>query len=326
MFVRHLRTLARYRYTFLLVGLVTLVLPLAPGIGRQVNGSRLWVRVGPVNFQPGEVAKLLLVVFFAAYLIDKRELLATGTRRIGPLRFPEPKYLGPLVVPWVASILVMVQEKDLGSSLLFFAVFVAMLYIATNRASYLLIGALLFLGGAAAGYEFFTHVHTRVTSWIDPWAHAHSSGYQLIQSLYSFGTGGFAGRGLGLGHPQLIPAASTDFIFAVIGEELGLLGTVAVIAAFLLIVGSAYRIAQHTRRPFDQLLAAGFATIIGLQTFVIIGGVTRLIPLTGITLPFVSYGGSSLVTSYILIALLLRISHETATAPLPSARRMTATV
>jgi cell division protein FtsW (lipid II flippase) len=206
----------------------------------------------------------------------------------------------------------MVQEKDLGSSLLFFAVFVAMLYIATNRALYLLIGGLLFLGGAAAGYELFGHVHTRVTSWIDPWAHAQSSGYQIIQSLYAFGSGGIAGAGLGLGNPKLIPAASTDFIFAVIGEELGLIGTVAVITAFLLIVGSAYRIALHTRRPFDQLLAAGFATTIGLQTFVIAGGVTRLIPLTGITMPFVSYGGSSLVANYILIALLLRTSHESA--------------
>jgi peptidoglycan glycosyltransferase len=309
--VRHVRSLERYRYTFLLVGLVTLVLPLAPGVGRQVNGSLLWIRIGPINFQPGEAAKIFLVVFFAAYLIDKRELLATGTRRIGAFRFPEPKHLGPLVVPWVASILVMVQEKDLGSSLLFFAVFVAMLYIATDRGSYLLAGAFLFLGGAIAGYELFTHVHTRVAAWIDPWSSAQGSGYQIIQSLYSFGAGGLAGTGLGLGTPKLIPAASTDFIFAVIGEELGLLGTVAVITTFLLIVGSAYRIALHASRPFEQLLAAGFATIIGLQTFVIVGGVTRLIPLTGITLPFVSYGGSSLVANYILVAVLLRTSHET---------------
>jgi peptidoglycan glycosyltransferase len=310
--VRRVRRLERYRYTFLLVGLVSLVLPLVPGLGREVNGSRLWVQVAAINFQPGEAAKVLLVVFFAAYLIDKRELLTAGTRRLGRLRCPEPKHLGPLVVPWVASILVMVQEKDLGSSLLFFAVFVAMLYIATNRTAYLLAGTALFVGGATAGYALFAHVHTRVGAWIDPWAHAQSSGYQLIQSLYSFGTGGFAGTGLGLGHPKLIPAASTDFIFAVIGEELGLLGTVAVLTAFLLMIGSAYRIAVGARGPFDQLLAAGFATIIGLQTFVITGGVTRLIPLTGITMPFVSYGGSSLITNYLLLALLLRTSHESA--------------
>jgi peptidoglycan glycosyltransferase len=324
--VRRVRSLERYRYTFLLVGLVTLVLPLAPGIGRQVNGSRLWVRIGPVNFQPGEAAKVVLVVFFAAYLIDKRELLASGTRRLGRLRLPEPKHLGPLVVPWLASILVMVQEKDLGSSLLFFAVFIAMLYIATSRGFYLLAGGVLFLGGAIAGYELFTHVHTRVAVWIDPWSSAQGSGYQLVQSLYSFGAGGFAGTGLGLGHPTLIPAASTDFIFAVVGEELGLLGTVAILIAFLLIVGSAYRIALHARGPFDQLLAAGFATILGLQTFVIIGGVTRVIPLTGVTLPFVSYGGSSLVTNYILIALLLRTSHESATTHHEATRHATTSV
>jgi len=311
--VRPVRVLQRYRYTFLLVGLVALVLPLAPGIGRQVNGSRLWVRLGPINFQPGEAAKVLLIVFFAAYLIEKRELLASGARRFGPLRVPDPKHLGPLVLPWVASILVMVQEKDLGSSLLFFAVFVAMLYMATNRSSYLVAGAVLFIAGAFAGYTYFSHVHTRVSAWINPWAHAKTSGYQLIQSLFSFGTGGFAGTGLGLGRPKLIPAASTDFIFAVIGEELGLLGTIAIVIAFLLLVGSAFRIALHTQRPFEQLLSAGFATVLGLQTFVIVGGVTRLIPLTGITLPFVSYGGSSLVTNYILIALLLRVSHESAT-------------
>jgi cell division protein FtsW (lipid II flippase) len=309
--VRRIRTLERYRYTFLLIGVGALLLPLLPGVGREINGARLWVRVGPVNFQPGEAAKVLLVIFFAAYLVDKRELLAAGSRRIGRLMVPDPKHLGPLLLAWGVSILVMVRQKDLGSSLLFFAVFAAMLYIATERSAYLVAAFGMFVIGATIAYQLFSHVSERVQSWADPWSVAQTTGYQLVQSLFAFGTGGFAGTGLGLGSPQKIPNASTDFVFAAIGEELGLIGTVAICLLFLLFVGSGFRIAIQAERPFSKLFAAGLTTIVGFQTFVIIGGVIRVIPLTGVTLPFVSYGGSSLVANFVLVALLLRISDET---------------
>ena len=311
MVVRNVRVLERYRYTFLLLGVGALLIPLAPGIGAEINGARLWVHLGPVNFQPGEAAKVLLVIFFAAYLVDKRELLSQGTRRVLGMTLPDPKHLGPLLLAWGASILIMVSQKDLGSSLLFFAVFAAMLYIATERSSYLLVALVLFIGGATIAYQIFAHVQERVTGWVDPWAHAQTSGFQLVQSLFALGSGGFAGTGLGLGSPQKIPNASTDFVLSAIGEELGLLGTIAVIMLFLLFVGSGYRIAMQSERPFSKLFAAGLTTIIGVQTFVIVGGVIRVIPLTGVTLPFISYGGSSLVANFVIVALLLRISDET---------------
>jgi peptidoglycan glycosyltransferase len=310
--VRHVRSLARYRYTFLLLGVGALLLPLVPGLGAEINGARLWVRLGGLTFQPGEIAKVLLVIFFAAYLVEKRELLSSGSRRLGRLYLPDPKHLGPLLVPWGVAILIMVQQKDLGSSLLFFAVFVAMLYIATLRSAYLLAGVALFGGAVAIAYQAFAHVQERVSVWINPWTDAQGHGYQLTQSLFAFGSGGFAGKGIGLGTPEIIPVGKSDFILAAIGEELGLIGTIAVIGAFLLLVGSGYRIALQARRPFSQLFAAGLATILGVQTFVIVGGVIRVIPLTGVTLPFVSYGGSSLVANFIILALLLRISDESA--------------
>jgi cell division protein FtsW (lipid II flippase) len=310
--VRRVRTLERYRYTFLFLGIVAVILPLLPGIGKTINGARLWVGFGPINFQPGEAAKVLLVIFFAAYLVDKRELLASGSRRIGRMLIPDPKHLGPLLLAWAVSILIMVQQKDLGSALLFFAVFASMLYVATERAAYLIIGLFLFLGGAGIAYQLFGHVQDRVSTWIDPWSVSQGKGFQIVQSMFAFGTGGFAGTGLGLGNPQQIPNAATDFVFSAIGEELGLLGTVAVLVTILLFVGSGFRIAVQSERPFSKLFAAGLTTIIGVQSFVIIGGVTRVIPLTGITLPFISYGGSSLVANFVILALLLRISDDNA--------------
>ena len=313
-FVRRVRTLERFRYTFLFLGVVALLLPLLPGLGKTINGARLWVGIGPLNFQPGEAAKVLLVIFFAAYLVDKRELLASGTRRIGRMMLPAVKHLGPLLLAWGFSILIMVQQKDLGSSLLFFAVFAAMLYIATERAAYLLLGLSLFLGGAFIAYQLFDHVQDRVSIWLNPWPEAEDKGFQIVQSMFAFGTGGFEGTGLGLGNPQQIPNAATDFVFSAIGEELGLLGTIAVLAAILLFVGSGFRIAVQADRPFPKLFAAGLVTIIGVQTFVIIGGVTRVIPLTGVTLPLVSYGGSSLIANFVIVGLLLRISDDNARA------------
>jgi cell division protein FtsW (lipid II flippase) len=310
--VRRVRDLERYRYTFALVGIVALLLPVLPGVGREINGARLWVSLGPLNFQPGEAAKVLLVVFLAAYLVEKRELLAVGTWRLGPLSLPDPRHLGPLLLAWGFSILVMVQEKDLGSSLLFFAVFLAMVYMATGRATYLGVGAVMFAAGAAFAYGAFAHVQDRVTTWLDPWPTSEGRGFQLVQALFAFGSGGFAGAGLGLGSPGKIPNAPTDFVFAAIGEELGLLGTTAVLTLYVLLVGVGFRIALAAGQPFLKLLAAGLTTILGVQTFIILGGVTRLIPLTGITLPFVSYGGSSLLANFVILALLLRVSDEVA--------------
>jgi len=308
--VREVRSLERYRYSFALLGIATLLLPVLPGLGREVNGARLWVRVGALNFQPAEIAKVVLVIFFAAYLVEKRELLAVATRRVGRIMLPDPRHLGPLLLAWGVSLVIMVQEKDLGSSLLFFAVFAVMLYMATGRGAYVGIASLMFATGAAIAYRIFDHVAVRVSTWLDPWPDAQGQGFQLVQSLYAFGSGGFAGTGFGLGYPDKIPNAATDFVFAAVGEELGLLGAVAVLVAYLLFVGSGFRIAVRADRPFLKLLAAGLTAIIGIQTFIILGGVTRVIPLTGITLPFISYGGSSLVANFAILALLLRISDE----------------
>lgn len=313
--VRRTRTLERYRYTLMVGGVGFLLLPLLPGVGRTINGARLWASLGPLNFQPGEAAKVLLVVFFAAYLVDKRELLTAGTVRIGRLHLPALRHLGPLTLAWGASVVVMVMEKDLGSSLLFFGVFASMLYMATGRSAYLLGALVLFAIGATFAAHAFTHVQVRVDTWINPWSDAKGTGYQVIQSWFAFGTGGLAGTGLGLGNPDKIPAAATDFVFSAIGEELGLIGTVGVLLCFLLLVGTGYRIAVQSQRPFPKLFSAGLTTILGFQTFLIVGGVTRLIPLTGITLPWVSYGGSSLVANFVILALLLRVSDETVSEP-----------
>ncbi|HUR48840.1 MAG TPA: FtsW/RodA/SpoVE family cell cycle protein [Acidimicrobiales bacterium] len=308
--VREARLLDRYRWTLALLGLGLLLLPLVPGIGYTVNGARLWVGLGPLSFQPGELAKIALAAFFASYLVEKRDLLARSTWRLGPISLPDPRSAAPILLAWGVSILVMTSQKDLGSSLLFFALFVVMLWIATERAGWLALGAGLFSIGAFSAWSVFEHVQTRVRIWINPWPAAAGEGYQIVQSSYALGTGGLSGTGLSLGSPQQIPAAETDFIFSAIGEELGLLGTTAILVAFLVMIGAGLGIARRAQHPLDKLLAAGLTTIVGVQTFIILGGVTRLVPLTGITLPFVSYGGSSLVANYILLALLIRISND----------------
>jgi cell division protein FtsW (lipid II flippase) len=312
--VRDVRIFERYRYTALLLGLGFLLLPLAPVVGRTVNGGRLWVALGPISFEPSEVAKVLLVAFFAAYLVEKRELLAIGRLRIGRWFLPSPRDLGPLLLAWGVALLVLAYEQDIGTALLFFGVFAAMLYMTTRRVAYV-VGSLLLLAiGAYVAYKAFGHVRVRVTNWSDPWKDPLGKGMQPIQGWFALGSGGIGGTGLGLGHPGIVPDAATDFIFAAIGEELGLVGTIGVVAAFMLLIGSAYRIAIDAARPFAKLFAAGIATIIALQTFLILGGVLRVIPLTGITLPFVSYGGSSLVANFALLAILLRISDDNARA------------
>jgi cell division protein FtsW (lipid II flippase) len=310
-FVRRPRELVRYRYTFGFIGISLLLLPLVPGLGTdRGSGSQIWVSFGPVNFQPGEVAKVFLAIFFAAYLAEQRELIATSVWKVGPLRLPDPKYLGPVVIAWAVTLVVMVYQKDLGSSLLFFALFVVMVWVATGRTSFLVIGGGLFAAGAWFAWRSFGHVQDRVSIWLDPWKDPSGTGYQLLQSLFAMAFGGITGTGLGLGSGARIPASESDFIFAVISEQLGLLGGALVIMAFLLMVGSGLRIASRADHAFDKLLATGLTLLLGVQAFIIIAGVTRLLPLTGVTLPFVSYGGSSLVVNYVLLALLLRVSDQ----------------
>lgn len=306
--VRRTRVLEGYRYTLMFIGIGLLLLPLVPGVGRTINGARIWVSLGPVSFQPGEFAKIVLAVFFASYLVEKREVLAMASVRLGPVMLPDLRHFGPVLLAWGASLIVMFYERDLGSSLLFFAVFVVMLWVATERVSYLAVSMLLFAGGALLAWRVFSHVQVRVNNWLDPWQDVAGDGFQTVQGTFALAFGGVTGTGLGLGSPGRIPAAETDFIFAAIGEELGLAGTTAVLVAFLLMVGTGLRIALQADNPFEKLLAAGLTTILGLQSFIIMGGVIRLVPLTGITLPFVSYGGSSLVANYVLLALLMRIS------------------
>jgi cell division protein FtsW (lipid II flippase) len=288
------------------------MLPLVPGVGKTVGGATIWVHLGPINFQPGEFAKILLALFFAGYLAERRELISASTWHIGRLRLPEPRYLLPIVLAWAVTIVVMVAQQDLGSSLMFFTLFVVMMWVATERAAYLAIGLVLFASASYLAWRLFEHVQTRVLVWRDPWPLYQGKGYQIVQAMFALANGGTAGTGLGLGSPTKIPAVKTDFIFAAIGEEMGLLGATAVLVAFLLIIGAGLRIAIRAERPFEKLLATGLTTIVGVQAFIIIGGVVRVVPLTGVTLPFVSYGGSSLVANYLALALLMRVSDSTA--------------
>lgn len=315
--------LRRYRYLFLAAGLGLLLLPLLPESwplhGVTVNGSRLWVRLDipfggrELSFQPGEVAKVLLTVFLASYLAERADAMAAVSRKVGSLRIPEPRHVGPVLIAALLSFAVLVYQRDLGASLLIFALVVAMLYVATGRAFYLAAGGVLVAAGAFAAYRMFGHVQTRITAWLDPFTDYTGAGYQTAQGLFALGSGSLTGSGLGLGRPDLIPAAATDFVFAAVAEELGLAGSIAVIAAYTLLITIGFGIALRARDRFRKYLAAGLSIVVGLQTALILAGVLRLFPLTGITLPFMSYGGSSLLASVLVLVLLARISHEEAT-------------
>lgn len=306
--VPRIRDLERYRYSFLLLGITLLCLPFIPGIGVSIRGSRIWAKLGPISFQPGEFAKVAFALFFASYLVEKRELLSMASwPKFRPI-IPDLKHLGPVLLAFGVALLVMTAQTDLGSSLLFFVLFMAMLWVATGRAAYPIGGAVLFGGAAYLAHSRFAHVQDRVRIWLDPWPEATGKGLQTIQAWYAMAWGGLTGTGIGLGRPDRIPIAESDFIFGAIAEELGLFGGTAILVAYLLIVGSGLRIATQAEHPFEKLLAAGLTTLIGFQAFVILAGVTRLLPLTGVVLPFVSYGGSALVANYVLIALLIRSS------------------
>ena len=314
--------LRRYRNVTLLVSLGLLLLPNLPQNwafplkGLELNGSRLWVvldiEVTRLHFQPGELAKLGLVIFIAAYLADHQRSLRDVRRAIAGIQFPAPRQLTPLVLAWGASVAVLVWQRDLGASLLLFAAFVLLLYAATGTAGYLVTGGGLTLLGGLLSYLFFDHVERRVTGWLSPFDHYEDQGYQIAQGLFAMGSGSLTGSGPALGRPDLIPNAETDFIFAAVAEELGLAGSVAVIALFALLVAVGLGIAFRSRDTFRKLFAAGLILVLGTQAFLIIGGILRIVPLTGITLPFMSYGGSALVGNLLLIAMLLTISHEEA--------------
>ncbi len=317
---RDYRRLESYKYLFGIGAIVLLMLPAVPGIGRTVNGARLWVGVGSFQFQPGELAKIFLIVFLAGYLREKREVLAQGRL----------KDFGPLLVIWGGAMLVLVETNDLGSALLYYGIFLALLYVATARAAFVGIGAVMFAVGSAGAYETIGHVRERVTIWLHPWtAHAvycPSTGrpalrqdcesYQLVKSLYSIGNGSFGGTGLGKGTfktaegHDLIPFLNTDFIYSALAQELGLIGVAALLLVFMLFVMRGMKIALQAQDGFSKLLAAGLTFGFALQTFLIVGGVLRVIPLTGITLPFVSYGGSSVVANFVLLAGLMLVSNR----------------
>jgi peptidoglycan glycosyltransferase len=315
--VRRARDLERFRYTFAFAGIALLLLPLVPHLGENINGARLWIHIGSFNFQPGELAKLALAIFFASVMVERADLLSQATRRVGRFMVLDPRYLAPILAAWGLSLLILLAENDLGSSFLFFALFIGMLWVATGRAYYLALGAGLFALSSYFVLKVIGHAKTRIQSWINPWSHSSTFGYQTIQGWFAIAAGGLFGEGPGQSNAAHIPEASTDLIFAVIADELGLVGASALLFGYLLMVGSGLRVATRCNRPFEKLLATGLSLVIGIQTFVIVGGVTRLIPLTGITLPFVSYGGSSLIANYILLALLLRISHDTETPTPP---------
>lgn len=304
--LRDHRILRRYTFTAMAAGFALLLLPMLPVIGQTVNGSRLWISIGGFTFQPGEIAKICLTVFFAGYLVQTRDALSLVGRRFMGLQLPRGRDLGPILAAWGLSVLILVAQRDLGSSLLFFGLFVAMLYLATERLSWIIIGLSLFVGGAFVAWRLFSHVQTRVDLWLDPFAPGLSD--QVAKGLMGMAHGGMFGTGLGEGYPYETYFANSDYIVASFGEELGMVGLFAIIMLYALLAERGLRTAIGAREGFGKLLAAGLAFSIALQAFVVIGGITRAIPLTGLTTPFLSAGGSSLLANWIIIALLLRIS------------------
>ncbi|MGI8576536.1 MAG: FtsW/RodA/SpoVE family cell cycle protein [Nocardioidaceae bacterium] len=321
--IRDHRRLQAFTYTMGFAGIFLLLLPLVPGLGVNINGARIWIHAAGFSFQPGEIAKICLAIFFAGYLVVKRDALALAGRRFAGIDLPRGRDLGPIVLMWLVSLAILVLQHDLGSSLMFFGLFVVLLYVATERPSWLVVGFVLFVAGAYLSYLQFAHVQTRVDGWLHPFSN-YDRFYQIIQGQYGLAWGGVLGRGWGGGSPQLTPYSWSDFIGTSLGEELGVTGLMAIIVIYGLIVERGLRTALVCRDPFGKLLAVGLSMAFAIQVFVVIGGVTKLIPLTGLTTPFVSYGGSSLVANWIMVALILRVSHH-ARQPAPRLDDVSAT-
>ncbi|WP_062204888.1 FtsW/RodA/SpoVE family cell cycle protein [Demequina salsinemoris] len=311
--IRDHRVLRRFTYTAGILGIVLYLLPAVPGLGKEINGAKIWIGVGGHSLQPGEFAKILLVIFFAGYLQTNRDALALAGPKFLGMRLPRMRDMGPLAVMFAAALLIMVNQKDLGAALLFFGIFIGMVYIATERISWVVIGLVLFVFGAIAAGVLFNHVGARYDAWLHALdADVYSSGRseQLVRGLFGMASGGLFGTGLGNGRPDLVPYAESDFIIASLGEELGLTGLMAILTLYVILVQRAMRTAIGVRDGFGKLLSAGLGFAVTLQVFIIVGGVTRLIPLTGLTTPFLAYGGSSMLANWIVIALILRISDQ----------------
>ncbi len=310
LFLKNLDRIANYKYTLMIIGFLLLLSPLLPGIGQEIYGSRIWISIAGISFQPGEIAKILIVLFLAGYLAQNREMLSIFTHRIGPFKIPDLATLMPLLVMWVISLLIVIFEKDLGSALVVFFVFIAMLYVATGKKTYLFIGLVLIAIGGVGAFMLFDHVQVRVDTWLNPFKDATGDGYQLVQAIFSMADGGLFGVGIGNGMSDQIPIVESDFIFAAIAEEAGLLGAAGVLLLYLCFAIRGLVTAARAKSDVSSFIATGLTTSIILQAFIIVGGVTRLIPLTGLTLPFISQGGSSLLASFIAIGFLLRCGDQ----------------
>lgn len=317
--VKNHRVLQRYTFIFGLVAIVLLLLPMLPVIGLEVNGARLWISIGSFSLQPGEFAKIALAIFFAGYLVTHRDSLSVVGKRIGGFTFPRLRDSGPIIVFWAASMLILISQRDLGTSLLYFGLFLVMIYVATDRASWIVIGLTMFGLGAFIASRLFSYVGDRIGAWLNPFDQtlydAYGGSFQLVQGLFGFSSGGLIGTGLGRGSPDLTPKVENDFIFSGLGEELGLIGLFALLCLYMIMVSRGLRIGFTGQDDFGRLLATGLSFVIALQCFIVIGGVTRVIPLTGLTTPLLAAGGSSLIANWIIIAILLRISDSVRTQP-----------